>query len=352
MNELQIFNNPEFGEIRIIEMDGEPWFVGKDVAEILGYANPSKALSDHVDAEDKLNNESLSSLNLNLGQRGGWIINESGLYSLVLSSKLPNAKKFKHWITHEVIPIIRKHGAYMTPDVIERTLTDPDYIIQLATTLKEERQKRRVLEAKAEENRPKVLFADSVAASNTSILVGELAKLLRQNGVDIGGTRLFRWMRENGYLIRRSGSDYNMPTQRSMEMGLFTIKETAITHADGTVNNMFRATTHSPTLETLGPICVFLGISIDQFLGMKPTEDSPPPETIEEIVNRELDVYRQEINGLNAQNELLREFVERQSRGIRNRDRLLRWMLVLLIFVVAYAVYLDLHCLEFGFFHG
>ena len=151
MNELQIFNNPEFGEIRIIEMDGEPWFVGKDVAEILGYANPSKALSDHVDAEDKLNNESLSSLNLNLGQRGGWIINESGLYSLVLSSKLPNAKKFKHWITHEVIPIIRKHGAYMTPDVIERTLTDPDYIIQLATTLKEERQKRRVLEAKAEE---------------------------------------------------------------------------------------------------------------------------------------------------------------------------------------------------------
>ena len=119
-----------------------------------------------------------------------------------------------------------------------------------------------------------------------------------------------------------------------------------------TVNNMFRATTHSPTLETLGPICVFLGISIDQFLGMKPTEDSTPPETVEEIVSRELDVYRQEINGLNAQNELLREFVERQSHGIRNRDRLLRWMLVLLIFVVAYAVYLDLHCLEFGFFHG
>lgn len=119
-----------------------------------------------------------------------------------------------------------------------------------------------------------------------------------------------------------------------------------------TVNNMFRATTHSPTLETLGPICAFLGISIDQFLGMEPTEDSPPPETIEEIVSRELDVYRQEINGLNAQNELLREFVERQSHGIRNRDRLLRWMLVLLIFVVAYAVYLDLHCLEFGFFHG
>ena len=262
MNELQIFNNPEFGEIRIIERDGEPWFVGKDVAEILGYANPSKALSDHVDAEDKLNNESLSSLNLNLGQRGGWIINESGLYSLVLSSKLPNAKKFKHWITHEVIPIIRKHGAYMTPDVIERTLTDPDYIIQLATTLKEERQKRRVLEAKAEENRPKVLFADSVAASNTSILVGELAKLLRQNGVDIGGTRLFRWMRENGYLIRRSGSDYNMPTQRSMEMGLFTIKETAITHADGTL-------TVSKTVKVTPKAQIYF---VNKFLGEKSCE--------------------------------------------------------------------------------
>lgn len=236
MNELQIFNNPEFGEIRIIEMDGEPWFVGKDVAEILGYANPSKALSDHVDAEDKLNNESLSSLNLNLGQRGGWIINESGLYSLVLSSKLPNAKKFKHWITHEVIPTIRKHGAYMTPDVIERTLTDPDYIIQLATTLKEERQKRRVLEAKAEEDKPKVLFADSVAASHTSILIFDLAKILKQNGVDIGGNRLFDWMRKNGYLVRRKGSDYNMPTQRSMEMGLFEVKETSVSHSDGHIS--------------------------------------------------------------------------------------------------------------------
>lgn len=236
MNELQIFNNPEFGNIRVIEIDGDPWLVGKDVAEILGYTNPSKALSDHVDAEDKLNNESLSSLDLNLGQRGGWLINESGLYSLVLSSKLPSAKKFKHWITHEVIPTIRKHGAYMTPEVIERTLTDPDYIIQLATTLKEERQKRRVLEAKAEEDKPKVLFADSVAASHTSILIFDLAKILKQNGVDIGGNRLFDWMRKNGYLVRRKGSDYNMPTQRSMEMGLFEVKETSVSHSDGHIS--------------------------------------------------------------------------------------------------------------------
>ena len=235
MSELQIFNNPEFGEIRTVAISGEPWFVGKDVAEILGYTNPSKALSDHVDAEDKLHNESLSSLDLNLGQRGGWLINESGLYSLVLSSKLPSAKKFKYWITHEVIPSIRKHGAYMTPDTLDKMIASPEFGIRLLTARKEEQDKNRHLEAQAEENRPKVLFADSVAASHTSILVGELAKLLRQNGVDIGGTRSFRWLRENGYLIRRAGSDYNMPTQRSMELGLFTIKETAITHADGTV---------------------------------------------------------------------------------------------------------------------
>lgn len=108
MNEIQIFNNPDFGEIRTVTIDGEPWFVGKDVAQVLGYQNPSKALADHVEAEDKLNNESLSSL----GQRGGWLINESGLYSLILSSKLPNAKKFKHWVTSEVLPSIRKTGSF------------------------------------------------------------------------------------------------------------------------------------------------------------------------------------------------------------------------------------------------
>ena len=162
-------------------------------------------------------------------------IPENIFYRLAMKAKNEAAEAFQAKIADEVIPTIRKHGAYMTPEVIERTLTDPDYIIQLATTLKEERHKRKALEAQAEADKPKVLFADSVASSQTSILVGELAKLLRQNGVDIGGTRLFRWLRENGYLIRRSGSDYNMPTQRSMELGLFKIKETAITHADGTV---------------------------------------------------------------------------------------------------------------------
>lgn len=228
-NELQIFNNPEFGEIRTLDESGAVLFCGSDVAKALGYTNPSKALSDHCKGVTKRYAPTKS------GTQEMSFIPESDLYRLVFGSKLPSAEKFTDWVTREILPSVRRHGAYMTPEVIERTLTDPDYIIQLATTLKEERQKRKALEAQAEADKPKVLFADSVASSQTSILVGELAKLLRQNGVDIGGTRLFRWLRENGYLIRRSGSDYNMPTQRSMELGLFKIKETAITHADGTV---------------------------------------------------------------------------------------------------------------------
>lgn len=229
MNELQIFENAEFGAVRTLMINDAPYFVGKDVAEILGYTNSSKALSDHVDDEDKLNNESLSSL----GQRGGWLINESGLYSLILSSKMPNAKKFKHWVTAEVLPSIRKHGAYMTQETLEQAILNPDTMIQLCTALKEEREKRTVLEHQVEKDKPKVLFADAVTTSHTSILVGELAKILKQNGVDIGQNRLFAVLREKGYLIKRKGTDWNMPTQRSMEMKLFEIKETVISHADG-----------------------------------------------------------------------------------------------------------------------
>lgn len=161
------------------------------------------------------------------------IINESELYSLILSSKPEGAKKFKRWITSEVIPTIRKHGAYMTPDTIERVLSDPDTIIRLATDLKAEQEKRCLLEAKVEQDKPKVLFADAVSTAKSTILVGELAKLLKQNGVNIGQNRLFEYLRKHGYLIRSTGTDYNMPTQRAMEQGLFEIKETAITHADG-----------------------------------------------------------------------------------------------------------------------
>lgn len=240
MSELQIFENADFGSVRTLMINDAPYFVGKDVAEILGYTNSSKALSDHVDDEDKLNNESLSSL----GQRGGWLINESGLYSLILSSKMPNAKKFKHWVTAEVLPSIRKHGAYMTPETLEQAILNPDTMIQLCTALKEEREKRTVLEHQAEKDKPKVLFADAVTASHTSILVGELAKILKQNGVDIGQNRLFAVLREKGYLIKRKGTDWNMPTQRSMEMKLFEIKETVISHADGhtSVNKTVKVT--------------------------------------------------------------------------------------------------------------
>lgn len=228
MNELKVFENAEFGKIRGVEIDGESWLVGKDVAERLGYADPNKAIAMHVDDEDKLNDKTSSSL----GQRGGWLINESGLYSLVLGSKLPNAKKFKRWVTSEVLPAIRKHGGYLTAEKVEEALLNPDVLIKLATELKDEREARRALESKVADDAPKVLFADSVSTAKTSILIGELAKLLKQNGLEVGQKRLFAWMRENGYLMR-AGSSYNMPTQRAMEQGLFEIKETTINNPDG-----------------------------------------------------------------------------------------------------------------------
>lgn len=219
MNDLQLFNNPEFGAVRAVEVDGEPWFVGKDVAQALGYNDTDQALRKHVDDEDKLTRRFDGS-----GQgRSMTTINESGLYSLVLSSKLPGAKKFKRWVTAEVLPTIRKTGGYQLPK---------DYPSALRA-LADATEKLLAVETENEANRPKVLFADAVSTSKTSILVGELAKLLKQNGVDIGQNRLFGWLRENGFLIRRNGTDFNMPTQKSMDLGLFEIKETVVSHADG-----------------------------------------------------------------------------------------------------------------------
>lgn len=231
MNKLKVFSNNEFGNVRTVEIGSTPYFVGKDVAECLGYTNPQKALRDHVDEYDKTLNESFT-----VNGTMGILINESGLYSLILSSKLPTAKKFKHWVTSEVLPSIRKHGAYMTDNTLEQALTSPDFLIQLATKLKEEQQARAKAEQQIETDKPKVLFADAVSASKTSILVGELAKILKQNNIDIGQNRLFEWLRNNGYLIIRKGTDYNMPTQYSMELGLFEVKETVITHSDGHVS--------------------------------------------------------------------------------------------------------------------
>ena len=230
MNEIKIFNNDEFGQIRTLAIENEPWFVGKDVADALGYEKSRNALSAHVEEDDALKWGITDSLGRT---QETTIINESGLYSLVMGSKLPSAKKFKRWVTAEILPAIRKHGAYMTSETIEKVLSDPDTIIKIATQLKEEQAKRMLLEVKVEEQKPKVLFADAVATSKTSILVGEMAKILKQNGIDIGQNRLFTWLRENGYLIRRSGTDFNMPTQYSMDLGLFEIKETVVHKPDG-----------------------------------------------------------------------------------------------------------------------
>ncbi len=232
MNELQIFTSEEFGKIRVVERNSEPWFVGKDVAEALGYAKFRNAIAQHVDAEDALKQGVLT----NGGMQETTIINESGVYALVFGSKLPRAKEFKRWVTSEVLPAIRKYKGYLSPEKIEEVLTDPDTIIKLATTLKEERAARKQAELKLEEVQPKVLFADAVSASKTSILIGDMAKLLKQNGYEIGQKRLFKWLRENGYLIKRLGADYNSPTQWSMEKGLFEIKETTVSHADGHVS--------------------------------------------------------------------------------------------------------------------
>lgn len=231
MNALKIFENSEFGKIQVIERNGEPWFIGKEVAEILGYSNHRKALIDHVDDEDK----GVTKRDTLGGKQNIVIINESGLYSLVFSSKLEKAKAFKRWVTSEVIPAVRKHGGYLTNEKIEEVLNDPDTIIKLATTLKEERAKRNEAERQLEEAKPKVIFADAVSASDNTVLIGELAKIIKQNGKEMGQKRLFDWLRDNGYLIKQKCADYNMPTQKAMEMGLFRIKKTAITHSDGHV---------------------------------------------------------------------------------------------------------------------
>lgn len=356
-NKIETFKNSQFGTIRTLTIDNEPWFVGKDVADTLGYQNGSRDINRYVEEEDR-HKAMIFDGNQN---KETIIINESGLYSLILSSKLPKAKEFKRWVTSEVLPSIRKqpdntepasikesnnneilninnvrgyldketgtaylnaedvsrgfgfttvatsgnvvvrwnrvnrylagfgfsqhvgkddflpenmvyrlgfkannetaqkfqailadevlpsirkHGAYMTDDVLEKALTSPDFLIKLATQLKEERAARELAESKVKEMEPKALFADAVSSSHQNILVGELAKLLHQNGIDIGQNKLFAWLRENGYLIKGKRSDYNMPTQRAMSMGLFTIKETAITHSDGhiTINKTVKVT--------------------------------------------------------------------------------------------------------------
>lgn len=233
MNELKIFENEQFGKVRAIKINEEPWFVGKDVAAALGYGQGkslANAVANHVDEEDK----GVTELMTPGGKQKMIIINESGLYSLVMSSKLETAKAFKRWVTSEVLPSIRKYGAYVTPSTLEEMISDPEAAIRLFTALRDEREQRIKLEAEAKANQPKVFFANSVSASDDCILVGTLAKMMCQNGTKIGQNRLFALLRKDGFLME-GGARHNLPTQRAMEMGLFKIKERTITSADGTV---------------------------------------------------------------------------------------------------------------------
>ena len=226
MNELKIFSNSEFGQVRTVTIDNEPWFVGKDVAEALGYERTADAIRQHVEEEDKLTRCFADS-----GQnRQMYIINESGLYALIFGSKLESAKRFKHWVTSEVLPSIRKHGVY----AVDELINNPEMAIKAFTALKEEREKNKVLIADNQRMKPKEIFADAVASSKASILIGDLAKILKQNGIDTGQKRLFEQLRQEGYLMK-SGVSKNMPTQKSMEKGLFEVKETTINNPNGSI---------------------------------------------------------------------------------------------------------------------
>lgn len=230
-NKMTLFTNEELGNVRALEIDGEPYFVGKDVAEILGYERPTDAVRKRVDPDDR----GVAKMETPSGAQEMTIINESGLYSLILSSKLPKAKEFKHWITAEVLPIIRKTGGYVndTKQFVDYYFADCNTYGREAITLMLNETKRMANQLKAQA--PKVLFAEAVESSKTSIPVGDLAKLIKQNGVDIGQNRLFSWLRMNDYLIK-SGDSKNMPTQKSMDLGLFEVKISTFYRPDGTVD--------------------------------------------------------------------------------------------------------------------
>lgn len=242
-NQLQVFQNQEFGELRTIVKDSEPWFAAKDICEMFKDSNRNRTMQSLDDDE-----KGYTQMNTPRGNQSMAVVNEAGLYSMLFAMQPKKArgvseeyikmrsdqlKRFKRWVTHDVIPSIRKHGAYATPATIESLIQNPESGIKLLTALKEEQDKRKKLESKVEKDKPKVLFADAVSASESPMLIGELAKLLKQNGIDIGEQRLFKWLRNNGYLIKRKGTDYNSPTQYSMNLHLFQVKETAINHADG-----------------------------------------------------------------------------------------------------------------------
>lgn len=234
MGEIKIFNNPEFGDIRTTIIDDEVWFVGKDVAVILGYSNPRDALSKRVDVEDKMDGVAIRD---SIGREQKPVfINESGVYALIFSSKLESAKRFKHWVTSEVLPSIRKNGGYIAG---QESMGDDELLAKalLVAQNKIAEREKKITEQQEhiERMKPKEIFADAVSSSKDSCLIGDLAKIICQNGYKIGRNRLFEWMKTNGYLIK-GGSSKNMPTQKAMEMKLFEVKETTITTPDGSTD--------------------------------------------------------------------------------------------------------------------
>lgn len=229
MNDLHIFENKDFGKVRTVTLNGAPWFVAADVCRALDIANSRDAVKRLDDDE-----RGVVSTDTLGGVQEMTVVNESGLYSIVLGSRKPEAKQFKRWITHEVIPTIRKTGGYVNNDDLFVNTYLPNADDTTKALFRSTLETIRAQNAKLEEYKPKAIFADAVSASKTSILVGELAKILQQNGVAIGQNRLFAWLRNNGYLCCY-GERYNMPTQRSMEMSLFEIKETTINNPDGSI---------------------------------------------------------------------------------------------------------------------
>ncbi len=230
MNNLTVFSNPDFGAIRTAVINNKPYFCACDVARALGYARPNDAVRSHCRATVKHStpvSRKMQEINF---------IPEGDVYRLIVRSKLPSAEKFESWVFDTVLPSIRQNGGYI---MNQENLSDSELLAKaVLVAQKTIANKDKIIEqqkAKIEQDRPKTLFADAVATSHTSILIGDLAKLLKQNGVDIGQKRLFQWMRENGYLIKRKGSDYNMPTQRSMELKILEIKESTINNPDGSI---------------------------------------------------------------------------------------------------------------------
>lgn len=257
MNELQTFTNSKFGSVRTVTIDNDVWFVGKDVATALGYAKPENAISNHVDAEDKTTTL-IQGTGSNYKSKAV-IINESGLYALILSSKLPTAREFKHWVTSEVLPTIKRHGAYLTPEAAYRAITDPDFIINLATQLKAERRKndklasenQQLAAAVEEKNRYLGAYENELEfaynaieykrwelENRKSINVNTFAKILKSNGIDIGPQRLFKWLHEHGYLMNQPWAR-NIPTQKAMNSSLLELKHCTIKHNDGTLTERY-----------------------------------------------------------------------------------------------------------------